>query len=115
MGAVSDDRFGTMMAARLVDVVAELKRVTWPDKLQIRSATIVETVDVGPMNEPPVAVLLVLPWLMYQLWAFVAPGLYESEKKFALPLIFLFMLTGFYGSDTIDESGGVEVSSGTDR
>ena len=33
-------------------------------------------------------VLLALPWLMYQCWMFVAPGLYSHEKKFALPLIF---------------------------
>ncbi len=33
------------------------------------------------------AVLLSLPWIMYQAWAFVAPGLYEHEKKFAFPLI----------------------------
>ena len=33
------------------------------------------------------AVLLALPWLMYQAWMFVAPGLYSHEKKFALPLI----------------------------
>jgi len=33
------------------------------------------------------AVLLSLPWILYQAWAFVAPGLYEHEKKFALPLI----------------------------
>ena len=34
------------------------------------------------------AVLLALPWLMYQVWAFVAPGLYGHEKRLALPLIF---------------------------
>ncbi|MEO7242275.1 MAG: twin-arginine translocase subunit TatC [Variovorax sp.] len=33
------------------------------------------------------AVLLALPWLMYQAWMFVAPGLYSHEKRFALPLI----------------------------
>ena len=33
------------------------------------------------------ALLLALPWVLYQAWAFVAPGLYEHEKKFALPLI----------------------------
>jgi sec-independent protein translocase protein TatC len=32
--------------------------------------------------------LLALPWVLYQVWAFVAPGLYEHEKKFAVPLIF---------------------------
>ncbi len=33
------------------------------------------------------ALLLSMPWVLYQAWAFVAPGLYEHEKKFALPLI----------------------------
>jgi len=33
------------------------------------------------------ALLLSLPWVLYQAWAFVAPGLYEHEKKFAMPLI----------------------------
>ena len=33
-------------------------------------------------------VLLCLPWLMYQAWAFVAPGLYGHEKRLAVPLIF---------------------------
>ena len=33
------------------------------------------------------AILLSLPWILYQAWAFVAPGLYEHERRFALPLI----------------------------
>jgi sec-independent protein translocase protein TatC len=28
-----------------------------------------------------------LPYVLYQAWAFVAPGLYEHEKKLALPLV----------------------------
>jgi sec-independent protein translocase protein TatC len=43
------------------------------------------------------AFLLSLPWVLYQAWAFVAPGLYEHEKRFALPLIFssvFFLLVG---------------------
>lgn len=43
------------------------------------------------------AVLLSLPWLMYQVWAFVAPGLYSHEKKFALPLIFFGSLLAYAG------------------
>ena len=34
-----------------------------------------------------VAFLVALPYVLFQAWAFVAPGLYESEKKLALPLI----------------------------
>jgi sec-independent protein translocase protein TatC len=33
------------------------------------------------------AFMLALPAILYQAWAFVAPGLYTHEKKFALPLI----------------------------
>ena len=44
-----------------------------------------------------VAVLMALPWLMYQVWAFVAPGLYSHEKKFALPLILFGSLLAYVG------------------
>ncbi len=43
------------------------------------------------------AVLLALPWLMYQVWMFVAPGLYSHEKKFALPLIMFGSLLAYVG------------------
>jgi sec-independent protein translocase protein TatC len=33
------------------------------------------------------AFLIVLPYLLYQAWAFVAPGLYAHEKKLVLPLV----------------------------
>ena len=33
------------------------------------------------------ALFLSAPWLLYQAWAFVAPGLYQREKKLALPLL----------------------------
>lgn len=41
-----------------------------------------------PMKLAMVAsVFLGMPYILYQAWAFVAPGLYAHEKKFALPLL----------------------------
>ena len=34
-----------------------------------------------------VAFVLALPWVLYQAWAFIAPGLYAHEKRLALPLV----------------------------
>lgn len=36
-----------------------------------------------------VAFMVALPYVLYQAWAFVAPGLYEHEKRLALPIIVL--------------------------
>ena len=33
------------------------------------------------------AFVIALPFVLYQAWAFIAPGLYAHEKKFALPLV----------------------------
>jgi sec-independent protein translocase protein TatC len=33
------------------------------------------------------AFMLVLPYVLYQAWAFVAPGLYEHEKRLAVPIV----------------------------
>ena len=43
------------------------------------------------------AFLLALPYVLWQMWAFVAPGLYHHEKKLAVPVIvssFVFFLIG---------------------
>jgi sec-independent protein translocase protein TatC len=44
-----------------------------------------------------VAFLVALPYILYQLWRFVAPGLYAHEKKLVLPLIVASTLLFFCG------------------
>lgn len=51
-------------------------------------ATDVTTPFFVPMKVTMMAAFLVaLPYVLYQAWAFVAPGLYTHEKRLALPLI----------------------------
>jgi sec-independent protein translocase protein TatC len=65
------------------------------------NATLIATNVISPFVVPlkitlMAAFLLALPVVLYQVWAFVAPGLYSHEKKLVLPLVIsstlLFML-----------------------
>jgi sec-independent protein translocase protein TatC len=62
-------------------------------------STMISTSVIAPFMVPiklalMVALVIAMPVVLYQLWAFVAPGLYRKEKRFAVPLlsssIFLF-------------------------
>ena len=44
-----------------------------------------------------VAFLISLPYVLYQIWAFVAPGLYRHEKRLALPLVMASVALFFLG------------------
>jgi len=44
-----------------------------------------------------VAFLIALPYVLYQAWAFVAPGLYAHEKRLALPLVTASVVLFFSG------------------
>lgn len=42
------------------------------------------------------AIFLASPYILYQIWKFVSPGLFESEKKYVFPFMF-FSVTFFLG------------------
>ena len=57
-----------------------------------KGASLIATSVISPFMTPFklaffVALFLAMPFVLYQVWAFVAPGLYRHEKKFALPLL----------------------------
>lgn len=43
-------------------------------------------------------VLIAMPFILYQVWLFVAPGLYSHEKRFAIPFVFFSSLFFFAGA-----------------
>ena len=44
-----------------------------------------------------VAILFSMPWLFYQTWMFISPGLYKNEKKFTAPLMLSTIVLFFSG------------------
>lgn len=44
-----------------------------------------------------VALLFSMPWLFYQTWMFISPGLYKKEKRFTAPLMFSTVILFFSG------------------
>src|SRR5690606_7115269 len=43
------------------------------------------------------AVLIAIPYILYQIWAFIAPGLYKHEKRLAVPLLASSVLLFYCG------------------
>ncbi len=44
-----------------------------------------------------IAIFLAIPFLLYQIWSFVAPGLYKHEKRLAVPLLVSSTLLFYIG------------------
>jgi len=67
-----------------------------------KGATLIATNPISPFMVPIkvtmlAAFMLALPVVLYQIWAFVAPGLYQHEKRLVLPLIVSSTLLFFLG------------------
>ena len=67
-----------------------------------KGAGLIATSVMSPFTTPFklsffVAAFIAMPWILYQLWAFVAPGLYRHEKRFAMPLLASAILLFYIG------------------
>ena len=79
----------TFLASPLMDLL--------PD-----GSTMIATEVASPFMAPIklvlyVALLLSMPWLFYQIWMFVSPGLYKREKKLTAPLMLSTIILFFCG------------------
>lgn len=84
-------------ASRLIDFLAQPIRAHMPVDAKLIAVGVFSPFFIPLKVLLMAAVLLALPWLLYQAWAFVAPGLYSHEKRFALPLIFFGSLLAYGG------------------
>jgi len=65
------------------------------------------------------SVLIAAPFWLYQLWAFITPGLHAKEKRFAVPFVasstFLFILGSLFAYFTLDRGLNFLLSFGGDQ
>ncbi len=66
-------------------------------------ASLIATSVVAPFTVPfklalVAAIGLAMPFVLYQAWAFIAPGLYRHERKFAVPLLLSSVLLFYAGA-----------------
>ena len=84
-------------AADIYDFLAHPLMVALPEGTKMIATGVVTPFFVPVKVTLMLAFLIALPVVLYQAWAFVAPGLYAHEKRFGLPLIIastLLFLTG---------------------
>src|ERR1035437_7736327 len=73
--------------SRLYDLLAMPLVKALPQGSRMIAVGVVSPFLVPIKVTAPAAFGLSLPWILYQIWAFVAPGLYKHEKRLVLPLV----------------------------
>src|SRR4051794_25521966 len=77
--AFYQDQLFTLVASPLIDKLP-------------KGTSLIATSVVSPFMAPLkltliMALFAAMPYVLYQIWAFVAPGLYKHERRFAFPLV----------------------------
>ena len=84
-------------AKELYALLAQPLLATLPQGGQMIATDVVGVFLVPMKVALMVAFLIALPYVLYQAWAFVAPGLYAHEKRMALPLVTASVVLFFIG------------------
>ena len=74
-------------ASELYDLLASPMMRTLPAGSKMIATGVITPFLIPVKVAAMVAFIIVLPFVLYQAWAFVAPGLYSHEKKLVLPLV----------------------------
>ncbi|OGB22489.1 MAG: twin arginine-targeting protein translocase TatC [Burkholderiales bacterium RIFCSPLOWO2_02_FULL_57_36] len=74
-------------AGNIYDLLAYPMMVALPEGSKMIATGVVTPFLIPVKVTMLVAFIIALPWVLYQMWAFVAPGLYAHEKKLVAPLV----------------------------
>lgn len=74
-------------AGQIYDFLAQPMMMALPEGSKMIATGVVTPFLIPVKVTMLVAFIISLPWVLYQLWAFIAPGLYTHEKKLIAPLV----------------------------
>ena len=83
--------------AGLYDLLAQPMVAHLPDGTRLIATNVISPILVPLKITLMAAFMVALPVVLYQVWAFVAPGLYSHEKKLVLPLVISSTILFFIG------------------
>jgi sec-independent protein translocase protein TatC len=79
------------------DVLARPMTQALPEGTRMIATGVVSPVFVPLKVTVLAAFMIALPYVLYQMWAFIAPGLYAHEKRIALPVVISSTVLFFLG------------------
>lgn len=82
---------------RLFDLASKPLVAKLPPGQKLIATTVTGTFTAPLKLAFMVALLIAAPYVLYQVWAFVAPGLYRREKRFAVPLLVSSIILFYMG------------------
>ena len=83
---------------RVLDFLLEPLKRALPEDTTIQFTSLPEPFFVHLKVSAVAGFFLASPWVFYQIWKFVAPGLYPQEKRMAIPFVFFSTLFFSVGS-----------------
>jgi sec-independent protein translocase protein TatC len=74
-------------AANIFDLLAKPMMVALPAGSRMIATGVITPFLIPVKVTMMVALIIALPWILFQAWAFIAPGLYRHEKRLVAPLV----------------------------
>lgn len=78
-------------------MIYQMQNAPWAREIQMHAFQVTDPLKIYLVVIIMIGFVIILPVIMYQLWAFISPGLHSNERKLTLsyiPIVFVLMLFG---------------------